>query len=63
MRLNSGTGTMDYSERAQRFRNQAEECRKLADRAHLDSSRQTYVNAARSFDLMATEMDALQRGG
>jgi hypothetical protein len=53
---------LDYAERAKRFRDQAKECRELADQAYLDSSRQTYVNVARSFDLMAAEMDALQSG-
>ena len=50
---------MDYLERAKRFRDQAEECRQLAELAVSDSVRRTYASVARSYDLMADDLDAL----
>jgi hypothetical protein len=50
---------MDYAERAIRFRCHGEECRQLADRAHSDSARQTYLNVAKSYDLMALDLESL----
>jgi hypothetical protein len=50
---------VDYTERAKRFRDNAEECRQLADRAHSDSARQTYLNVAKSYDLMAEDLESL----
>jgi hypothetical protein len=50
---------MDYAERAKGFRNQAEECRQLAGRAHSDSARQTYLNVAKSYELMADDLESL----
>jgi hypothetical protein len=56
-------GVKDYSESAQRFRHQAEECRQLADLAHSDSVRQTLVNVAGSYDLWQMIWTDLQNAG
>jgi hypothetical protein len=50
---------MDYADRAKRFRNLAEECRQLAGLAHSDSAKQTYLNVARSYDIMGDDMEDL----
>jgi hypothetical protein len=55
----AGGRAMDYAERAKHFRHQADECRQLADRAHSDSARQTYLNVAKSYDLMADDLQSL----